>query len=476
MTDRQFRFLFCIPTTQLGGGVKVVFTIADKLLELGHKVEVFSYAGPPEWCKPNAHLIDAKDISDIDMTRYDFVVVSNAVLIPMVLPYLRSARCIFLAQDYESFHYSQESTFESFLAESPAFRALYALPVPIIATSKSIVRLVREHVSKKAYLMPVALNKNNFKRQTIRRRSDVKRVLLVGNYLLPHKGMRDGFDALEMLSGEFPLELVLITQEDRGRKLFDRYTFRKEVHFCPYETEVAAIMASCDAYCCTSWYEGLGLPALEAFSCGIPVVSTRTLGVDDYGKDGINLLLANPNDPADLRDKLRAVLSDPGLAERLVRGGDTTMEHWYDWDTSAELFMVAVRDIDFTYKGAGPIDAGEMKRMLDDLEQNGSLTPIEIFRDFQRLSDCLRHIVTEIAAAPPDAAQMEELSALKVSLGKYSSNARAQYHDAFKAKYDLCALVIHLAETPERKYLQRLLNPLASSPVTHAAALAEVRY
>ena len=35
-----------------------------------------------------------------------------------------------------------------------------------------------------------------------------------------------------------------------------------------------AIISSCDAYCCTSWYEGLGLPAIEAFRCGVPVVST----------------------------------------------------------------------------------------------------------------------------------------------------------------------------------------------------------
>lgn len=456
--------------------MKTFLSLTDMLVDDGHDVDLFSYANSPDWCSPKANLIPEKDLSAVDMSRYDFVVVSNAVFIPMVLPLLTSARCVFLAQDYESFHHAVEPTYESFLAESESFKSLYSLPVPIIATAKPIARLIEERIGKRAYVIPLAINKERFKPKQ-REPSARKRILLVGNYLMPYKGMRDGLDAIEMLQREMEIELVLVTQEERGRRLFDKYTFPKEIHFCPAESEIPDIIASCDAYCCTSWYEGLGLPALEAFCCGVPVVSTRTIGVDDYGEDGVNLLLANPNDPNDLRDKLIRLLTDEGLASRLVEGGFSTINGRYDWEETHDGFMTAIADIDSNYAGAGPVDQIEMRRRLEDLEREGSLTPIETYRDFQRLAAQLTSISEKIGSAPATPDQISALAVIRDTLAPYTMNQRAQYYSAFKAKYDLCLLMLELAGTPEEIHIPRLLNPQpGASAATNAAPLTEFRY
>ena len=141
-----------------------------------------------------------------------------------------------------------------------------------------------------------------------------------------------------MLAAEMPVELVIATQERRSRAFFDDLPFPVELHFCPGEATMAEIMASCDGYCCTSWYDGLGLPGLECFCCGVPVVSTRTYGVMDYGVDEENLLLARPNDPGDLCRQLRRVLQDTSLADRLRDGGARTVASAYDWPTSVRRF------------------------------------------------------------------------------------------------------------------------------------------
>ena len=477
MTDKHFRFLFCVPTTQLSGGVKVIFSLTDGLVDAGHEVDLFSYANAPEWYNQKARLVEAKDLSSVDMARYDFVVVSNAVFIPMVLPLLGHARCVFLAQDYESFHHATDTTYESFLAESPAFKALYSLPVPIISISRPIARLIQERIGKSAYYLPVGLNKDVFKPQTHSPSRDRKRVLFVGNYLMPYKGMRDGLDALEKLSADIPVELVMITQEERGRKLFDSYSFPKEVHFCPSETDVPGIIASCDVYCCTSWYEGLGLPALEAFCCGIPVVSTRTLGVDDYAEDEGNLLLANPNDPDDLRDKLRRILTHPELASRLVQGGFEAMNGRYEWDTSVSAFMSAISDIDANYDGAGELDRPLLAKLLGELEREGSLTPIETYREFHRLDQELTRVAEELAGDMPLNGQIHDLAMIRDSLKPYVANDRTQYYAAFRAKYDLCLLLIELAGSPDRVHIPRLIHPHKGATAgTNATALTEVRY
>lgn len=457
--------------------MKVVFALTDKLVEAGHQVDLFSYANAPEWYSQKARLADEKDLVDVDMARYDFVVVSNAVFIPMVLPLLGQARCVFLAQDYESFHHAVDTTYESFLAESPAFKALYSLPVPIIATSRPIIRLIHERIGKTAYHMPPGVNKDVFRRQAHALSKSRKRVLFVGNYLMPYKGMRDGLAALEKLSSTLPLELVLITQEKRNRRLFDSYGFPKEVHFCPSEKDVPRIIASCDAYCCTSWYEGLGLPALEAFCCGTPVVSTRTLGVDDYAEDGKNLLLANPDDPDDLSSKIHRVLADQEFAAHLIQGGFDTMKSRYDWETTLSAFLSAIDDIDATYHGAGELDGPLLARLLRELEWEGSLTPIETYREFHRLNEELSRVAGKLVSDASTNGQIHELEAIRDSLKAYVANDRAQYYGAFKAKYDLCLLLIELAESPNRVHIQRLINPKRGSTAgTNATALTEVRY
>ena len=72
MTDPRYRFLFCIPTTQLSGGVKIILSLTDMLVDDGHDVDLFSYANAPEWCSPKANLIPEKDLATVDMNRYDF--------------------------------------------------------------------------------------------------------------------------------------------------------------------------------------------------------------------------------------------------------------------------------------------------------------------------------------------------------------------------------------------------------------------
>src|SRR3712207_8748073 len=68
----------------------------------------------------------------------------------------------------------------------------------------------------------------------------------------------------------------------------------------------------------SSWYEGLGLPAIEAFHCGTPVVSTRTVGVGEYAQDGRNLLLADANAPERSEEHTSELQSRQYLVCRLL--------------------------------------------------------------------------------------------------------------------------------------------------------------
>jgi len=203
----------------------------------------------------------------------------------------------------------------------------------------------------------------------------------------------------------------------------------------------------------------LGLPALEAFRCGVPVVSTRTFGVSDYGVDDHNLLLANANDPADLARQLRRILTDAPLAERLRTAAFATVEHDYDWEISHRAITAALDDIDRTYTGAGRVDPDAMRALSARLEAEGHFTPIETFRAFYRLSADAAAAYQSMSAArgaPPDA--VASLQRVRDELRDYVGNPSAEYFSAFKAEYDRCQLVLNLTDDPRfSQYLDALL-------------------
>jgi glycosyltransferase involved in cell wall biosynthesis len=70
-------------------------------------------------------------------------------------------------------------------------------------------------------------------------------------------------------------------------------------------------------YCQPSFYEGFGLPILEAFACGTPVVAARNNCHVEIGGDAI--VLTDPTSPQDMADKLTEVSENKKLRGELIK-------------------------------------------------------------------------------------------------------------------------------------------------------------
>ena len=67
---------------------------------------------------------------------------------------------------------------------------------------------------------------------------------------------------------------------------------------------------SLDVFVLASHREGLALVGIEAMACGVPVVSTRCGGPEDYIKDGVTGYLSDPQ-PESFADHISGLLHDP---------------------------------------------------------------------------------------------------------------------------------------------------------------------
>jgi glycosyltransferase involved in cell wall biosynthesis len=68
-----------------------------------------------------------------------------------------------------------------------------------------------------------------------------------------------------------------------------------------------------------SFYEGFGLPVVEAQLCGCPVVTSNVSSLPEAG--GPFALQADPNSPEDICEKMTRLLTDTELRQKTIEGG-----------------------------------------------------------------------------------------------------------------------------------------------------------
>lgn len=81
-----------------------------------------------------------------------------------------------------------------------------------------------------------------------------------------------------------------------------------------------------------SFYEGFGLPLLEAMACGCPVVTARTSSLEEVA--GPAALYADPHSAYDIANRVLNLLEDPKLGKKLREEGMKRVEN-FSWESTA---------------------------------------------------------------------------------------------------------------------------------------------
>ncbi len=90
--------------------------------------------------------------------------------------------------------------------------------------------------------------------------------------------------------------------------------------------DLAALYSGCEVFCFPSFYEGFGIPVLEAMQCGAPVVTSRVSSLPEVGGDAP--LYASPYDAEEIAHRISAVLSDRQLRQDMSARGIERARHF----------------------------------------------------------------------------------------------------------------------------------------------------
>lgn len=181
-------------------------------------------------------------------------------------------------------------------------------------------------------------------------------ILFVGQ-LTPRKGYDLLLRALPAVIRRYPTAMVQfvsgLNQEDRNtlertaRELgvYKHISLRGRVE----DAELINLYRVADVYVTPTRYEGFGLTLLEAMTAGAPLVSTDIPVVNEIVQHGINGWLTRYNDPSDLSRGILALLDDPAIRQRLIRGGQITVETRFREEQLISRLEAALRDAIATY-------------------------------------------------------------------------------------------------------------------------------
>jgi len=209
--------------------------------------------------------------------------------------------------------------------------------VSIFGTSPDRVDVVHEAVDGARF---------NIDRDTVERSSFLGKHRLPDRYLLAvgtHaykniEGIVAAFETLRATSGH-SVGLVIagniatvgadILESIRGSAYSDDIVL---TGFFP-DSDLKYLYQFSELFLFPSFYEGFGLPILEAFACGTPVVTSATGAMPEVA--GEAALLVDPDNHDEIAAAVRQVLDDGGRRQELVRRGLERAAQ-FTWSRAAE--------------------------------------------------------------------------------------------------------------------------------------------
>jgi glycosyltransferase involved in cell wall biosynthesis len=116
--------------------------------------------------------------------------------------------------------------------------------------------------------------------------------------------------------------------------VYENMEFKDDVIFSGrLETsEMRDVMGSAIALTYVSYFEGFGIPIVEAFRCGTPVITSNITSMPEVG--GEAALYADPFKPGEIADAMIKIANDDTLREHLIKAG-AERAGIFTWDQSA---------------------------------------------------------------------------------------------------------------------------------------------
>lgn len=108
------------------------------------------------------------------------------------------------------------------------------------------------------------------------------------------------------------------------------------------DEDMASLYTGAIAFVYPSFYEGFGIPCLEAMACGCPVVTSNVSSLPEIVGDAA--IQVDPKDVHAISAAIVKVTSDPKLRKKMIANGITQAAN-FSWEKSAQQLSDVIADV-----------------------------------------------------------------------------------------------------------------------------------
>ena len=223
------------------------------------------------------------------------------------------------------------------------FRQVIRLTNGVITLSREWDQLKQVVPGRPVYFLPNALDLAPYRDLYARRQKNgvaPLKALYLG-YLGRDKGSFDLLEAAqEIKRRKIPLTFELIGEDlypgdvNALKKQVEVTGLGETVKLLPFVAgaDKLAAFSRANLLVYPSYHEGMPMAVIEAMACGLPIVATRVGGLPDLVSEGVNGLLVEAKNPAQLADALIRITTDTDLRHAMEKNSLRIAFEEYDME------------------------------------------------------------------------------------------------------------------------------------------------
>lgn len=102
--------------------------------------------------------------------------------------------------------------------------------------------------------------------------------------------------------------------------LIHRYRLQDRVKLLGYRKDMDEILQTADCFAFPSYREGLGIAAIEALACEVPLIAAKNRGTKEYVKENVNGIFCDAKDADSFAKAIERLYTEPVYRKQLADG------------------------------------------------------------------------------------------------------------------------------------------------------------
>jgi len=300
--------------------------------------------------------ISPPPIDLISLTKPDVVLFTNFVRSPLIT----KAKSIVIVYDMSFVlfgQYSDKKNNELLIKQVPKAVRQADVIITISENSKAeIIKSYKVDPTKIEIISPAVDHKEYFPKnkteisKVINKYGIIKDYILYTGTLEPRKNIVGILKSYSLLPKPLREKHSLVLAGGKGwldEEIEEKLNELKDLNIIRTgyvaDEDLPAIYSGATVFVYPSFYEGFGMPPLEAMACGLPVITSNNSSLPEVvGDAGI---MVNANDIRELTKSIEKVLNSPELQKEMIKKG-LKQASKFSWEKSAkklkELIDLAV--------------------------------------------------------------------------------------------------------------------------------------